>query len=152
MDSIGGSVTEVAKEDTHKRLLFTPLSPPFILTLVYPRCGPNWSSLLSSPSPVQRLKPVFTLLERARAQRRDNAAFQRDCRPHGRARKSAWGPADTPSPNFTATRHRALHTHTLAYRADVHTHGQHRALCLRVGERIGSVLLFFCLPFLTYSL
>lgn len=80
----------------------------FLLATMHPRCGPqNHIPPLLPPTRSAAAVSVYSARERREGPETDNAAFQRCCRPHGSARKSAWGPANTPSPNFTVTRHEA---------------------------------------------
>lgn len=102
----------------------------------YPHSGPfgHHSSPLSA---LFSCCSLCLLCSRARAWRGDNAVFQRDDRPHGWARKSAWGPANTPSTNFTAARHWAFRT-----RVRAHTHGDESTL--RLTPPVGCDCLWGC--------
>lgn len=96
---------------THTNLPLRNLPPPLPPHPHISSLRPLRFSLLSS-LPLSCCSPCL-LGERLReGPGRDNAAFQRQCRPHGWARKSAWGPANTPSSNFTGTHSKALHAHT----------------------------------------
>lgn len=72
---------------------------------------------------------MFTLLQRERAQRRDNAVFQRDYRPHGWAKEVCMGASQHPIHKLHS--HPPLSfRHTLPHHAGVDTHQRHQACSL----------------------
>lgn len=110
-------------QETHTGLFFQGLSSSSTSCSLHHGVSslwPLWSSLPPPNPPAHRSAAaacVYSARGRARERARERASegpaegtmasFRKTINPAAEHRKSAWGPADTPSTNFTAARHRA---------------------------------------------